>query len=134
MRQARDMLFGQLALLLMPRELQRCAPASLLGKQGDEGLSGSMRTPQGGLENPSHFLAIQCDFQDKSNRWSVAREGLNRPVMDISKVLALFLASIQLKTFLSQIVMDHLCPQFNWDPQLPRHHHGRLLGYVSACR
>lgn len=39
MRQARDMLFGQLALLLMPRELQRCASASLYGKRGDEGLS-----------------------------------------------------------------------------------------------
>lgn len=39
MRQARDMLFGQLALLLMPRKLQRCASASLYGKRGDEGLS-----------------------------------------------------------------------------------------------
>jgi hypothetical protein len=39
MRQARNMLFGQLALLPMPRELQRCASASLHGKRGDEGLS-----------------------------------------------------------------------------------------------
>jgi len=36
MRQARDMLFGQLALLLMPRDLQRCASASLHGKRGEE--------------------------------------------------------------------------------------------------
>lgn len=39
MRQARDMLFGQLTLLPMPRELQCCVSASLHGKRGDEGLS-----------------------------------------------------------------------------------------------
>lgn len=132
MRKARDTLCRQLALLLFtPRESQPRTPTILLERLGEEGLSVGLRTLLRHLENLSGLLALQRDTQETPYRWSVARNGpANLAAMDTSKALALFLASIHLKRFLSLIGLIHLNPQFYRGRS---YYMGNVSGCPSAC-
>ena len=124
MRQARDMLFGQLALLLMPRELQRCASASLYGKRGDEGLSEVCvrRKAAWRLRRAPWLFSVKAvPLEHCPQRAQLCGLGY----IQGSRA---FLTSIHPKSFLPLIAW----PVIQWESQLPTRHRGRLLRCVPA--
>lgn len=54
---------------------QRYAPVSLLRTEGNEGLSVSLHTAQGGLETLSGFWAFQCDRQENCTAGALSATG-----------------------------------------------------------